>query len=365
MIAVDAMGGDNAPRTIVEGSVLAAREFRIPLVLVGDKRLLEEELARHEVSDLPITIRHASQVVAMDEPPSQTLRRKKDSSIRVAMQLVKSGEAHALFTAGNTGAAVAAATVLLRPLKGILRPAIAAVFPTLSGRSILIDVGANVDCKAVQLFQFGIMGSVYAKYILGTMKPKVGLLSIGEEEGKGNEAILEAYQMFKRSSLHFIGNVEGREVFTGKADVIVCDGFAGNVALKICEGLVEFYETGLRSLFTDRLRGRLAAAFVRGDLRRLRKNTDYAEVGGAPLLGINGICIIGHGSSTPKAVKNAIHLAQRFVDHHVNTHIQDDIELNQDIQERVPARGRIWQTIKGSFHRRGGQGEAAPKKVED
>jgi glycerol-3-phosphate acyltransferase PlsX len=357
MIAVDAMGGDNAPRTIVEGAVEAAREFQIPLVLVGDKKLLEEELAGHDTAGLPIHVQHASQVVAMDEAPSKALRRKKDSSIRVAIQMVKNGEADAVFTAGHTGAAIAAATLILRPLKGILRPAIAALFPSLAGRSIVLDVGANIDCKSVQLFQFGIMGAVYAKYILGTVKPRVGLLSIGEEEGKGSETILEAYEMFKRSSLHFIGNVEGTEVFSGRADVIVCDGFAGNAALKFCEGLVDYYDTRLGELFTSGLTGRMASMLLKSEVNQIKEMTDYASLGGAPLLGVNGICIIGHGSSSPRAVKNAIHQAQRFVTHNINTHIQDDIELNQEIQESAKAKGRIWRSIRGSFQRKGGQEE--------
>ncbi len=338
---------------------MAAREFGIPVVLVGDKQLVEEELARHQVGDLPVTIRHASQVVAMDELPSQALRRKKDSSVRVAMQMVKSGEAQALFTAGNTGATLAVATVVLRPLKGILRPAIAAIFPTFSGRSVLLDVGANIECKSIQLFQFGIMGSVYAKYMLGTMKPRVGLLSIGEEEGKGNEIVLEAFQMLKRSSIQFIGNVEGREVFTGEADVIVCDGFAGNVALKISEGLVDYYEVVLNNLFSG-VTGKVAAALLRHRIRRWMSKTDYVEVGGAPLLGVNGTCIIGHGSSGPQAVKNGINQAQRFITYNINTHIQDDIELNQDIQQSAQAKGRFWQSIKESLHRKGSHEDEKP-----
>lgn len=354
MIAVDAMGGDYAPMAVVEGAVKAAKEFHVPVVLVGDKRLVEEELGRHEVEGLPVSVRHASQVVAMDESPSQALRRKKDSSIRVAMQMVKSGEADAVFSSGNTGAALAVATVILRPLKGIVRPAIAAIFPTPGGWSIVLDVGANIECKAVHLFQFGIMGSVYAKYMLGKMKPRVGLLSIGEEEGKGREIAVEAFHMFKRSSIKFIGNVEGREVFTGEADVVVCDGFAGNVALKISEGLVDYYETVLKNLFSG-LTGKIAAGLLHSQIKQLKSKTDYVAVGGAPLLGVNGTCIIGHGSSEAEAVKNGINQAQRFVTHNINTHIQDDIELNQDIQQSAQAKGRFWQSIKESLHRKGGQ----------
>ena len=365
MIAIDAMGGDHAPHTIVEGAVLAARDFRIPVILVGDKGILEEELAHHETADLPVHIQHASQVVSMDEAPSKALRRKKDSSIRVAIQMVKNGEADAVFTAGHTGAALAAATLILRPLKGIFRPAIAALFPSLHGRSIVLDVGANVECKAIQLFQFGIMGAVYAKYILGNVKPRVGLLSIGEEEGKGNETLLEAYEMLKHSSLHFIGNVEGNEVFNGQADVIVCDGFAGNVGLKFSEGLAEYYQSKLEELFSSRIAGRVASALLKPDLELLMGTTDYASLGGAPLLGINGTCIIGHGASSPRAVKNAIHLASRFVTHNINTHIRDDIELNQDIQEGAQVKGRIWRSIRESFQRKGSHEDEPTGSGED
>lgn len=352
MIAVDAMGGDYAPRAAVDGAVLAAKEFGIPVALVGDKKLIEEELARHEVDDLPVSLLHASQVVEMGESASHALRRKKDSSIRVAIQMVKDGTADAVFTAGNTGAALAAATVVLRPLKGIVRPAIAAIFPTPEGWSIVLDVGANIECKSVHLFQFGIMGAVYAKYMLGKMKPRVGLLSIGEEEGKGNEMMLEAFKMLKRSSINFIGNVEGREVFTGEADVIVCDGFAGNVALKIAEGLVDYYETVLKNLFSG-VTGKIAAGLLKSQIQRLKNKTDYVAIGGAPLLGVNGTCIIGHGSSGAEAMKNGIRQSQRFVTHNINTHIQDDIELNQDIQDSAQGKGRFWQSIKESLHRKG------------
>jgi glycerol-3-phosphate acyltransferase PlsX len=344
MIAIDAMGGDHAPRTIVEGAVLAAREFRIPVILVGDKGILEEELAHHETADLPVHIQHASQVVAMDEAPSKALRRKKDSSIRVAIQMVKNGEADAVFTAGHTGAALAAATLILRPLKGIFRPAIAALFPSLSGHSIVLDVGANVECKAIQLFQFGIMGAVYAKYILGNVKPRVGLLSIGEEEGKGNETLLEAYEMLKHSSLHFIGNVDGKGVFSGQADVIVCDGFAGNVGLKFSEGLAEYYQSKLEELFSSRIAGRLASALLKSDLELLMGTTDYAS---------------------PRAVKNAIYQARRFVTHNINTHIQDDIELNQEIQEDAKVKGRIWRSIRESFQRKGSHEDEPTGSGED
>jgi glycerol-3-phosphate acyltransferase PlsX len=279
--------------------------------------------------------------------------------------MVKSGNADAVFTSGNTGAALAVATVVLRPLKGIIRPAIAAIFPTPAGRSILLDVGANIEVKAVQLFQFGIMGAVYAKYMLGTMKPRVGLLSIGEEEGKGSEIILEAFQMFKRSSIRFIGNVEGREVFTGEADVVVCDGFAGNVALKISEGLVDYYETVLKSLFGGGLKGKLAAVLLKSEVQKVKNKTDYVAIGGAPLLGVNGTCIIGHGSSGAEAVKNGIRQAHLFVTNNINTHIQDDIELNQDIQESALSRGRFWQSIKESWHRKGGQEDEATDDKQD
>ncbi|HEY5599250.1 MAG TPA: phosphate acyltransferase PlsX, partial [Candidatus Manganitrophaceae bacterium] len=231
-IALDAMGGDHAPGAVVEGAVIAAREFGVEIILVGDEKEVQKELSKHAARDLPLSVVHAPQKVEMDESPSSVVRKKRDSSIWIATELVKKSEAAAVISAGNTGASMATALFILGPLAGVERPAIATTLPTLTGASVMIDVGANVDCKPLHLFQFAIMGSIYAREILGVPRPKVGLLSIGEEDTKGNELTKEAFKMLKGSSLGFIGNVEGRDVYTGAADVIVCDGFIGNVALK-------------------------------------------------------------------------------------------------------------------------------------
>ena len=278
----------------------------------------------------------------MHEVPAKVLRSKKKSSMKVGVDLVKNGEADAFVSAGNTGAVLAYCTIILRPLKGVDRPAIAIQLPTLTGTSILLDAGANVDCKTSQLFQFGIMGHVFAKYILGKDNPGIGLLSIGEEDGKGNEITKEVFQMLKKSHINFIGNVEGKEVYRGNADVIVCDGFTGNVALKISESLAEMIGTNLKRLFQTNWTSKLGYFFLKPHLAEFKKKVDYSETGGAPLLGINGVCIIAHGSSSPKAVKNAIIRAQELIEKKINQHIQDDIEFN--LEERN--KGGIWRQIK-------------------
>jgi glycerol-3-phosphate acyltransferase PlsX len=353
-IAVDGMGGDYAPQAIVEGAVLAAQEHNADIILVGDEVRLARELDRLQAHHLPIIICHAAEVVHMDEAPGMALRKKRFSSIRVAIELVRREEAQAVVSAGNTGAALAATTMILKPLSGIDRPAIATLLPTQKGFTILLDVGANVDCKATQLFQFGIMGHVFAKYVFGKPSPSVGLLAIGEEDTKGNDVTKEAFLMLKQSHLNFIGNVEGKHFFRGVADVVVCDGFIGNIALKMCEGLAEMYGQSLKAGLTNTPWRRLAAVLMRPALNDIRKRVDASEYGGAPLLGINGTCIIGHGSSTPKAVKNAIHMAQRFVEERVSQRIQEDIERNSDIQEAGATRRRkIWRHIRNHMSFRG------------
>jgi glycerol-3-phosphate acyltransferase PlsX len=353
-IAVDGMGGDYAPQAIVEGAVLAAQQFNTDIVLVGDEACLGRELDRLQAHKLPISICHASEVVHMEESPGMALRKKRFSSIRVAIELVRSGEVQAVVSAGNTGAALAASTMILRPLKGIDRPAIATLLPTQKGFTILLDAGANVDCKSTQLFQFGIMGNVFAKYVFGKPSPAVGLLAIGEEDTKGNDVTLEAFLMLKQSHLNFIGNVEGKHFFRGVADVVVCDGFIGNIALKMCEGLAEMYGQSLKAGLTKTLWRRLAAKFMLPALNDIRRRVDASEYGGAPLLGVNGTCIIGHGSSTPKAIKNAIHMAKRFVDERVTERIQEEIELNSDIQETGATRSRrLWRHIRSHMSFRG------------
>jgi glycerol-3-phosphate acyltransferase PlsX len=321
-IAVDAMGGDRGPAVIVEGAVRAAREFGASVILVGDEPVVTRELRRHQTHGLQIEVHHASQVVAMDELPSLALRRKRDSSIRVAADLVRGGEASALVSAGNTGAAMAIAVVVLGVLPRVDRPAIAVVLPNLRGRTMLLDVGANVDSKPRHLLQFAIMGHVYARDILGVTAPRVGLLSIGEEEGKGNELTREAFKELEASGLRFIGNVEGRDIYNGNADVVVTDGFTGNVALKISESLADMLVALIREELTRTPLARLGGLLARPALRRFLKRVDYNELGGAPLLGINGACFICHGASPPKAITGAIRIAREWVEVKVNDHIR-------------------------------------------
>ena len=346
-IVVDAMGGDNAPEAVVHGAVLFAREHDVGLVLTGLTELINAELKKYDdYQDLPIEVKHASDVVEMHDSPSKVLRSKKNSSMRVGLEMVKNGEAGAFVSAGNTGAILAYSTIVLRLLNGIDRPAIAIQLPTLKGTSILLDAGANVDCKPFQLFQFGIMGHVFAKYILDKQNPGVGVLSIGEEDGKGNEATKEVFKFLKASNLNFIGNLEAKEVFRGNADVIVCDGFTGNIALKISESLAEMIGQNLKSLFTSSIAGKLSYLLLRPRLERFKKSVDYSETGGAPLLGVKGVVIIGHGSSSPKAIKNAIRRAKEFMDKNINEHIRDDIESNLNDHEQI-GKGSLWKQIKG------------------
>lgn len=325
-IALDAMGGDDAPAAIVAGAIEAVRELDVEIILVGDEKEIKKELGRHSTERLPLSIVHASQRVEMDESPSSVVRKKRDSSIWVATDLVKKSEAVAVISAGNTGASMATALFILGPIPGVERPAIATPLPTLKGTSILIDVGANVDCKPQHLFQFGIMGHIYAKEILGITQPKVGLLSIGEEDSKGNELTKEVFKLLKASALHFIGNVEGRDVYTGGADVIVCDGFIGNVALKISEGLSDAIIQFLKREIMSSSLGKLGYLLLKPSFARFRKKVDYAEYGGAPLLGVNGISIICHGRSSGRAIKNAIRVAKESYNRGVNRHIKEQIE---------------------------------------
>ncbi len=324
-IAVDAMGGDHGPTVVVEGAVAAARELGVSVVLVGDKAAIERELTRLGAPS-GLEIRHASQVVGMGESPSQALRRKRDSSLRIAAELVRDGEASAFVSAGNTGAAMAVAMFVVGVLRGVDRPAIAAVLPNLKGHSVLLDVGANVDPKPWHLFQFAVMGNVYARDILGIERPRVGLLSVGEEEGKGNELTKEAYEQLKDSSLNFLGNVEGRDIYNGHCDVVVTDGFTGNVALKISESLAEMVMALIREELMRDTRSKLAAALARPAFNRFKKRVDYAEMGGAPLLGIDGGAIICHGASPVKAIKNAVRVAAEWAKAGLNEHIRAALE---------------------------------------
>jgi len=323
------MGGDRGPEVTVEGAVAAAREFGFRVLLVGDEPVVRAQLARHDLRGLSIEVQHAPEAVQMGESPLAAVRRKRHSSIRIGLEAVKRGTAEAFVSAGNTGAVMAAAMLMLGPLPGVERPAIAVVVPTVSGRAVLLDAGANVDSKARHLKQFAIMGNVYTRDVLGRPHPRVGLLSIGEEESKGNELTREAFKALEEeSSLNFIGNVEGRDVFGGSADVVVCDGFIGNVALKISEGLVDAMFHLLREELQQDLRGRLGSALLRPSFRRFKRRIDSAETGGAPLLGVDGVCIISHGRSTAKAIKNAVRAAGDCVSNKMIAHIREGIAVS-------------------------------------
>jgi glycerol-3-phosphate acyltransferase PlsX len=328
-VALDAMGGDRGPVVNIEGAVAAARELGLSVLLVGNEEELSRSLRRHSTNGLGITICHAPETVGMDESPSAALRKKKHSSIRVGLELVKRGEADAFISAGNTGAVMATAMVTLGSLPGVERPAIALIVPTLRGQSILLDAGANADCKPRHLLQFAIMGDIYARQVMGKKSPTVGLLSIGEEESKGNELTREAFkELEEERSLNFTGNVEGRDVFSGAADIIVCDGFTGNIALKISESAAEFFTVLLKEELEKGLVGKLGALLTRGAFRRFKKRVDYTEYGGAPLLGVGGMCIISHGRSTAKAIKNAIRVAAECVENKVIEHIRKGIAVS-------------------------------------
>jgi glycerol-3-phosphate acyltransferase PlsX len=317
------MGADLGAGVMVAGAAAAVRELGAAVTLVGQ----EAEVRRHlppGAADLRVV--HAAEVVGMGESPSAALRRKKHSSIRVGLDLVKRGEADAFVSAGNTGAVMATALVVLGPLPGVERPAIAIVIPTKTGRAVLLDAGANVDCKPRHLHQFAIIGSIYARAVLGSRAPRVGLLSIGEEESKGNELTREVFRKLgEDGAIRFIGNVEGRHLFDGDVDVAVCDGFTGNVALKISEGVADLVVSILREEVSRDVWARAGALFMRRSLRRFKRRLDYAEYGGAPLFGVDGVCIIGHGRSSPNAIRNAIRVAGECVTKRVIDHIRDGI----------------------------------------
>ena len=325
-IAIDAMGGDHGAAPNVEGAIQAVRELGVDIVLVGDEAQVNEQLRRLGCTNPQIRVHHAPQVVGMHESPTQVARKKRDSSVWVATELVKTGEADGVVSAGNTGASMVAAFFNFGVITGVERPAIAATLPTLTGLAILVDVGANVDCSAEHLHQFGLMGNEYGKTLFKKSDPKVGLLSIGEEDTKGNEVTKEAFKLLKNSPINFIGNVEGRDVYSGAADVIVCDGFIGNVALKISEGLADAIKKILMKEIAGSWLGRLAYPLMAPPLLSLRRRMDYAEFGGAPLLGVNGITVICHGRSSAKAIKNAVGLAARLAESRVNELIRGDIE---------------------------------------
>jgi glycerol-3-phosphate acyltransferase PlsX len=325
-IALDAMGGDHAPRAEIEGAVLASRELGVRVLLVGIEETVKRELAKQRTRGLPIEVVHASEVITMRDSPSLAFRKKRDSSVHVAAKLVRSGQADAMVSAGNTGAVMATARFILGTLPSVDRPALAAPFPTSRGSvSVMLDVGANVDSKASQIEQFAVMGEIYYRTIFGTRRPRVALLSIGEEEMKGNVLTREAHNLLKKTNLNFTGNVEGRDVFAGDVDVIVCDGFIGNIALKISEGLVEHIGGMLKKALKSTLSSQMGYVLARSALQDLKKKIDYSEQGGAPLLGVRGICVIGHGRSNANAVKNAIRIAAELHRSKANDRIEQEL----------------------------------------
>src|SRR5246127_645565 len=326
-IALDAMGGDFGPPNLVAGAVMALREYPhiTKLYLVGDSAQIEAELKRHGCNDRRIDIFHSSQVVEMSDRAWSAVRRKKDSSVSRAVDLVKHGQADAIVSAGHTGAAVAASMIKLRTLEGIDRPGIAAVLPTQFNVFVLVDAGANIDARPEHLVQYAIMGSVYSRHVLGYKSPRVGLISLGEEDVKGTEKTKEVFKMLKKTSLNFRGNIEGRHLFEDPVEVVVCDGFVGNVILKTCESIAVAIFKWLKHELA-RTKIRMAGAYLaRHAFNDIKRKTNYEEYGGSPLLGVNGICIIAHGASTPLAIKNALRVASESIEQQLNPHIIEEI----------------------------------------
>lgn len=326
-IAVDAMGGDKAPVPEIAGAIHAAREYGHRIFLVGDGPVVEKELSSHpSARDLPITVVHASERITMDDHAAKAARGKKSSSMHVCARLVADGQANGFLSAGNTGACMAIAKMVFGKVPGVDRPALSGVFPTHKGTPVVVlDVGANVDCEAEMLQQFGLMGEIYSRSVLKIKRPRVGLLSIGEEEHKGNALTRDATPLLKSLGINFIGNVEGRDIFSGRVDVIVCDGFVGNVALKVSEGLSEMIRSMLRESLEATVTRKIGYALSRSAYTDFKKRIDYAEYGGAPLLGVKGVCIICHGRSDSNAIKNAIRVAGEFASSNINHRIEEGL----------------------------------------
>jgi glycerol-3-phosphate acyltransferase PlsX len=331
------MGSDRAPRPEIEGAIQAARHLRARVVLVGSEPVIKAELRRYRwTSQLPIEIVHASEVITMEDKAAQAVRSKRQSSMHVGLRLVREGRAAGFVTAGNTGAAMAAAKMILGALPGVDRPALAAVFPTaIRTGAMLLDVGANVDCDAHNLEQFAVMGEVYFRSIFGTRRPKVGLLSIGEEESKGNQLTREAFQLLKQLPLNFVGNVEGRDLYNGEVDVIVSDGFVGNVALKTSEGVVNLVRAALKEALRETITRQVGYLLSRSAFTDFKKRLDHTEYGGAPLLGVKGVCIITHGSSNANAIKNAIRVAAEFAESNANAEIEKGLAAIKPVAAAV------------------------------
>lgn len=353
------MGGDHAPEEIVKGAVAACNEYGAKILLVGREEQIKQHLdscGRFPSSKIEIV--HAEDVVEMDDSPSNIVRSKRKSSIHIGLRHVKDGNADAFFSAGNTGAVMAVAIMILRTLEGIDRPAIGAIMPNIKGHTVMLDVGANVGCKPMNYVQFAIMGSVYARIILGLSKPSVGLLSIGEEEVKGNEMTKTVYSLLRSlgGTINFYGNVEGKDLFRGTTDVIVCDGFSGNVALKVAESAGWYISKMLKEELMGSFTAKLGAILARKALMRVKERADYAEYGGAPLLGVDGICIIGHGSSNANAVKNGIRVAKELAEHDLNRVIHEKLAESIGVLE-VDKDVSFLDNILGKFKKKNMQAD--------
>lgn len=351
-IAIDAMGGDRAPGVVIAGVLLAARDLGVEMVLIGQKDAIEQELAKH--SGAPrFDIVAASQVVPMHESPSAALR-KKDSSMKVGFEMMQRGEVDAVVSAGNSGAMMALGMFVVGTLSQVVRPAILVVVPSQQQGTVIVDAGANVECKPRHLVQFGFMGAIYAERVLGVARPRVGVLSNGEEDSKGNDLTRAASEQLAATSLNYIGYVEGRDIFNGKVDVVVCDGFTGNVALKTMEGLAGFAGEVLKGAFNKNLTSRLGYLISRNALKEAHRRLDYAEYGGAPLIGLNGVGIVAHGGSSPLAIKNAIRAARDAVDQKMNQYIAEalsDGDLGGDKKGGLPR--KIYERIKSKIESMG------------
>lgn len=334
-IALDAMGGDNAPSAIVQGGLEAARlsEGKYSIVFVGDAKQIEDEISRHRfTANLQYSIVHASEKIEMHDSATNSLKQKPDASIVVSQRLQKDGEVQAVVSAGHTGAAMTSALLMLGRLPGVQRPAIGSFLPSSTGVTFVIDVGANVDCKPRYLQQFGIMGSIFMAKVVGIDNPRVGLLSIGEERTKGNDVVLQAYELLEKSKINFIGNVEGRDILKGAADVVVCDGFVGNIVLKFAESITGVYSLHMKRYIGKKILSNIGAFLLKPTFVGLRKIWNYEEYGGVPLLGVNGVVIIGHGRSTPKAVMNAVREAAEMVEKRVNENIKKEMEAIDGVE---------------------------------
>lgn len=335
-IALDAMGGDYAPAVNIEGALDTINNFDdVEVILVGNESILLRELDSRRFPPSRISVKHASQVVGMDESPAAAIRKKRDSSIRKGIELVKHGEADAFVSAGHSGVVMATALLVLRASELVDRPAIATIMPTLKAPFVLIDAGANIHCRPENLLQFALMGSTYCRVILGRVEPKVALISTGEEDTKGNELTKETFKLLKEADINFVGNIDGKDIFTGDVDVIVCDGFTGNVILKTSEGLADALIRMLKREVANLASGRIGYLFMKPALKNFKKKTDYDEYGGAPLLGINGTCIISHGRSTAKAIRNALRVASDFASKKVYEIISSTIAKDLAHHERL------------------------------